>query len=205
MKNNAYKLSLSALMLMGLLCHVADAQQDSGKAQGKAVIDPKTITRITLGTITGIPGTVVLVPVYFTPAEGVDVGSVKLEVNFVSANLKFEKIERGLAAETGNVDLSAKVKEDKNENGVDTSTVTIQASLPNSAIPKKGIPGGLLAHMLLRISETGRPANITLRTVFEAAELGTTNPLKNVRSFDAQVEVVAPGSQPAVACFFFSH
>ena len=190
---------------MGLLCSVAVAQEEPGKPREKETFDPKTTTRITLGSSSGTPGTLVVVPIYFTPAEGMGVRSLKLEVNFVSANLKFDKVERGIAAEMGNVDVTSALKVGKNDKGVETSTVTVQAGFPSSETPKKGIPAGLLGYLTMRISETGRPAAISLRASAEGAELGSNKPLQNLRAIDAQVEVLAPGTLPLVSCFFFSH
>ncbi len=184
----------------GLLCQAAAAQEESGKAQEKEPIDTKTTTRVTLGSSSGTPGTSVVVPIYFTPAEGVQVGHLKVEVSFVSANLKFDKVERGIAAEMGDVDLKNDLKVSKNDKDVETSTLQVTAAAPE----KKTIPAGLLGYITLKINETGRPANITMRATVEGADTAS-KPLTKIRAFDAQVEVLAPGTQPAVACFFFSH
>lgn len=147
----------------------------------------------------------VVVPIYVTPAEGVNLGHLKLEVNFVSANLKFNKLERGIAAEMGNVDLTSDLKLGKNEKGLETSSLTVQAGFPSSEQAQKGIPPGLLGYLTLKINDTGRPANITLHATVEGTEAGTNKPLTKVRAFDAQVEVLAPGTLPTIACFFFTH
>jgi len=168
-------------------------------------VDPKTTTRVTLGSTSGTPGTSVVVPIYFTPAEGSEVGRLQLQINFVSANLKFDKLETGIAAELGNVDLDSEIQEEKNDQDVPVSTLTVNASFLTPEPPAKGIPQGLLGYITFRISETGRPATISLRTQAEANELKTNQPVAELRSFDATVEVLAPGTQPAVACFLFSH
>ena len=192
-------------MLLGLLSSVSLAQEEPAKPREKETFDPKITTRVTLGGSSGTPGTAIVVPIYFTPAEGVEVGRLKMEVNFVSANLKFDKLDRGIAAEMGNVDVTSTLKVGKNDNGVETSTVTVQAGFSSSETAKKGILAGLLAYLTLRISDTGRPAAITLRASAEGAELGSNKPLNNLRAIDAQIEVLAPGTQPLVTCFFFSH
>lgn len=198
MKTIPGKLFLWSLVCAGLLCQAAAAQEESGKAQEKEPIDTKTTTRITLGSSSGTPGTSVVVPIYFTPAEGVEAGHLKVEVTFVSANLKFDKVERGIAAEMGDVDLKDELKTAKNDQGVETSTLQVEASA------KKAIPAGLLGYITMKINESGRPANITLRASAEGSDLNS-KPITKLRAFDAQVEVLAPGTQPAVACFFFSH
>ena len=191
------------MMVMVLACQAA-AQEQSGEAEN-ATIDPKTTTRVTLGSSSGTPGTSLVVPIYFTPAEGVQVGRLKLDVNFVSANLKFSKLDRGIAAELGNVDVSTDMQVEENENGLETTTLSVTASLPSEEPSEKGIPAGLLGYLTMRIEEDGRPASITLRTSAEGSTFGSNEALENLVSFDAKVDVLAPGTQPIVACFFFTH
>lgn len=203
MKNMVWKLSLWNVLLLALFCHVAVAQlQDE---EDKPDPQAKKFTRVALGNVNAVPGQAVVIPIYFTPAEGVKVGSLKIEITFVSVNMKYQKLERGIAAEIGNVDLKSEVKPGKNEKGVETSTLKIQTSQSSSEPSQQGIHEGLLAYMTLQVSETARPAVITLRVAAEAGDLKTNKPLKNVQTPDAQVEVFAPGTQPAVSCFFFSH
>ena len=182
---------------------VAAEQQEAQKEEGEG--NPKTNARVILGSISGAPGTTVVVPIYYTPIEGIEVGRLKLEVTFVSTNLKIEKLDRGIAAEFGDVNLSSEVKLGKNEKGVETSTLTLVASLSSSEPPKRGLPNGLLAYLNLTINEKGRPAIITLKSSAEATELGSNKPAQNLRTVDATVEILAEGTEPAVACFFFTH
>lgn len=166
---------------------------------------PQKITRVTVGSVTGAPGIAITLPIYFTPEDKVAVGRLKLNVDFVSVNLKFDKLEPGIAAQMGNVELSSEIKIGENEKGVETTTLEIITSFLTQPPPPQGIPPGLLGYLTLRIGEDARPAKITLRTAVEAAELGSNNPLENTEAIDALVEVFAPGTQPMVACFFFTH
>ena len=177
----------------------AAAQSENQKGE----LDPKTTTRVALASTAGTPGTSVVVPVYFTPAEGVEVGSLQLDVSFVSVNLKFEKVERGPAAESGNLDLTAQVKSEKNEKGIESSKLTILTSFPEP--PKKGIPTGLLAYLTFRIGGDVKASSISLTTSAEAKPIGSDTILKQLRTFDTKVEILAPGTLPLTACFFFSH
>lgn len=193
------------LLVAVWLCHAAGAQEQQEKAREKEVGDPKATTRVTLGTSSGTPGNLVVVPIYFTPAQGAEVGRLKLEVNYVSANLTFTNLDAGLSAQMGGVDLRSEVKAVKNDTGVDSEVLLITASFLSAEPPQKGIPGGLLGYLSFKISENGRPASIRLRAAAEANELGTNKPFQNVRAFEGKVEVLAPGSLPMVTCFFFSH
>ena len=162
MKDIRVRLCMSALFCAGLLCQALAAQEPSGKAPAKDAPDPRTTTRLTLGSTSGTPGDAVVVPIYYTPAEGAQVGRLKISVNFVSANLKFDKLERGIAAEMGNVEVKSDLQVSKNDKGVETSTLLIEAAAPAS--PKGPIPAGLLAYVSMKINESGRPATIALRT-----------------------------------------
>jgi hypothetical protein len=185
-----------------LLANHCRAQEQPKTPEQQDKFDPKTTTRITLGSTTGAPGELVLVPIYMTPAEGVSVGTLKLQVSYVSVNLKFTKLGLGLAAEHGSVSLQTETKDSKNEKDIEEQTLTITAS---AASATNGIPPGLLGFITLKISENGRPATISLRASVEAEELGTKKRLESVRVVSGQIDVQTLGVQPIVTCFFFSH
>ena len=82
MTNRFALLSASSLIFAGLLClaqPLRAAQETSGKpaasvaaksdAPKKEEFDPKTTTRVTLGSASGTPGDAVVVPIYVTPVE----------------------------------------------------------------------------------------------------------------------------------------
>jgi Cohesin domain len=163
----------------------------------------KDTFRLALGSTSGEPGESVVVPVYFTPADTLQVSRLDIHVTFVSANLKFDNVEPGIAAEMGNVKISHDLQLGKNDKGIETSSLSLLASAPESA--SQGIPSGLLAYIQLKISPSGRPATISLRTTVEATEKGNNRKLDQMTTPDATVEVIAPGSEPAVVCFFFTH
>lgn len=191
------------LVTLGLL-QPLQAQRESSNPDQKEKTENSAI-RIGLGSTSGTPGTIVVVPIYLTLPESVKVGKLKLEVNYVSANMKFVKVDSGITTKSANVDLASDVSDGKNDKGVDTQTLTLTASVSNQEPSSDGIPGGILGYLTLRISETGRPATITMRTRAEASRLGAATPDSGVQTADAIVEVLAEGSQPAVACFFFTH
>lgn len=171
-------------------------------ASPQAAVDPKTTTRLTLGSTSGEPGTSVVVPIYFTPAEQMPVGQARLTINFVSKNMKFSKIDLGAAAELGNVELKTESKDGTNEAGLETTTLTLNAAVPGGS--GKAIPSGLLGYISFEISKTAVPANISLRAD-ATASLASGGAAKDVRAFGAQVEVLAEGEGGMVACFFFTH
>ena len=188
--------------LIGLAVALAGTSAAAQTAQ-QAEIDPETTTRVTVGRSSGQPDTTAMVPIYFTPPSTRTVGYVRLQVTYVSANIHFEKIEAGPAAESGQVGLKAEVTTGKNEAGIPTETVTITAGAP--AASAGGIPKGLLAYLTLRARPEARPAKITLRSSASASGPGSDAPLPDVQSFDGELEVQAPNTGPTVVCFFFTH
>ena len=204
MKSTAWKLCIGSVLLLGLFSRLAAAQIE-GTEDEKPDPEAQKFTRVMLKNADATPGQPVVVPIYFTPAEGVAVGHLKIAITFVSVNMKFLKMERGIAAEISDIELKSDVKVSKNDKGVETSTLMIETANSSSEPPKEGIHDGLLAYMTLKLSDTARPAVIKLNIVAEAKELGSNKPVKNLQTSEAQVEVFAPGTMPAVSWFFFSH
>jgi hypothetical protein len=192
---------LPSLLLTGVCLLLPAARLKA--AQEERPIDVDTTVRVTLGKTSGTLGSTAVVPIYFTPPTKAEIATLKLQVTFVSVNLKFEKLEPGPVAEMENVKLSAEVKPGQNESGVETSTVTVSASSQEPG--KQGIPSGLLGYLTLRISENGKPAQIALKASAEAAAVGSTERLGDVRAFGTELGVIAPGQPLQVVCFFFSH
>ncbi len=193
---------IAGLILAGCF-PAAFAQQPSAAPQKTS--DSKITPKLTLGDSDGNPGGNIVVPIYFSPVDGMEVGQLKFDIKFVSKNLKYSKVSRGIAAESGNVEIHPELKEEKNDKGLELSTLTIVASIATPKPGQKGIPGGLLGYITFKVNESAGPANITLHATAEAAELGTKKPIPNLQTVDAQVDVLANGSEPLVSCFFFSH
>ena len=200
MKQTFVRLALFTVVLFGTRYPSAwAAQQEQGASSSGASAN------VVLGGTSGTPGESVVVPIYLSPPNGKEVGRIKLEVTFVSVNLKYVKTEPGIAADMGNVEVKSDSSSGKNEKDLETTTVTVSAAAPSSGNNNKGIPAGLIAYITMRINESGRPATIVLQTKLQATEFGTDKALAQMKAANTDVEVVAPGTQPAVACFFFTH
>lgn len=194
------KTVIAGVLLASLGLSLAAAAQNQ-PANGK---DDQTSTRVTLGGTSGEPGSNVVVPIYFTPANGVAVGRLHLEVSYVSVNMKYSKLDKGIAAELGGVDVAVEVKDGKNDKNLATQTLSITASFLDAQPPAKGIPSGLLAYITLNIGKNGRPASIGLHPTAEAT-LVSGGPVSDLRALPTQVDVLAPGTAPILTCFFFTH
>jgi hypothetical protein len=199
---SVFRMCFSVVFLCAVVSSHAFAQRDSGDGEEKL---KESKTRLVLGSASGTPGTSVVTPIYLAPAEGIKVGRVKLVISFVSRNLRYSRVDRGLAAEEENVQFSAEVLEGKNDQGLEVSTLTIIASSPTSDMAPKAIPAGLLGYIGFEIGPEARSASIALHAVGETTELGSGNAVQDLLTVDGQIEVIAPGSIPLVACFFFTH
>jgi hypothetical protein len=197
--------SLTAGLAAGLATGLAAGQATRPTNPGSSPADPSKPTRVALASNSGPPGSAVVIPIYFTPAPGSEVSRLKLEINFVSVNLKFDGLERGVAAKIPNLDLTSDLQVSKNSKGVETSTVTVLASFSPSAVRTKGIPGGILGYLKLRIGEKATAAIITLRTKAEGSLLGSNARIANLQSSDGLVEISWVDAPPNVTCFFFTH
>jgi hypothetical protein len=193
---NPYRKGLAALLLAALVALFAPSAQ----SQSSQEVDPQKTTRVTLGNTSGTPSSSVVVPIYFTPAEGKSVGSLKMELTFVSRNVKFSKLEIGFAAESGGVALTATPTDGKNDQGLEITTLAIEAKASD-----KPIPSGLLGYLTFSIGPDARPASISLTPKGEGLEIGTGTPVADLRFFEAKLEVLAEGTEPLVTCFFFTH
>ena len=163
------------------------------------------IARVSLGMASGNAGEVIVVPLYFTPTESVEVGRLELVITYVSVNLKFSKLDLATAAGAAGVDLHSGLKDIKNKDGTDSQVLNIVTSVSSSKPSQKGIPRGVLAYVTLQISTDARSASITLRGSGEVGELGSNQPLKKLKSFETKVDVFGSGAQPLITCFFFTH
>lgn len=206
-------LVLAALLTAGFLT-AATAQQPGRASKGKTAqtgesraqsAAPKSGPKVSLGDSDGAPGGSVVVPIYFRASEVAEIGKLKVEITFVSRNLKYSSVKKGLAAESGNVDVRAELKEGKTEKGLETSTLFIEAAVPQGKPGQKGMPAGLLGYITFKVNESAGPANITLRTTGSAFELGSNKAVQAFQTADSQVDILASGSEPLYSCFFFNH
>lgn len=216
--------SSAAFSPAGLLAAAAQqaAAQQAADSSPPTQSDAGKPPRLTLASASGSPGGVLVMPIYFAP-EGVALDRIQLKTTFVSRNLKFTRLTRGSAAEGASVEVSSEAIESKDDKGLEHTTLTITAKMPAPAAGRdiadrdtasrdtgKGIPGGLLGYITLRVSETAGPAIISFRSTVEAtlvSDPARPQPARQqeVEIIDDQVEIIAAGSEPLVSCFFFTH
>ncbi len=100
-------------------------EEDAGGEQSQ-----RTIPRIVLGTQTATPGVNVVIALYYTPAQGVELRSLVVEVEWVSKHLQFVRSQRGIAAEMIGADIDSKVTGTRTDSeSLERSTLRINASV----------------------------------------------------------------------------
>ena len=167
----------------------------------------ETVPRVSLGEITDVPGASVRVPLYYTPDPRTPLRSLAFQVDYVSNNLEFEKVEPDPVTEKAGAAVEATLtKGTPDAKGVVHSQLRIAVSLKEQ-LPEKGLPGGLLANLVFRISPQATIVSIVLNPSVVSAE-DTQSPPRRVAKVNAEAGrvVVVPGDIIIqMTCFFFTH
>jgi hypothetical protein len=156
----------------------------------------RNVTRVELATNSAPPGTVAVLPIYFAPARGVTAVRIEIKVSFPAASLKFEKVERGDAAEKANVEVTTTAENVK--------TVTAKAASSDGGQTAAAIPAGVLGTIAIRVGANAKHGNVDLKVHAEVADASGVT-VENVRTPAAQVKIPWIDAPPSVSCFFFSH
>jgi hypothetical protein len=170
------------------------------------------VSRVSIGSIKGMPGASVMVPLTFNADPGKPLRSLIVDIEYVSNSLVFQKATPGIGAELANAKIETTLSElQPDDKGLKHSRLRLTASLPEPP-SKDGLPSGVLAYLLFRLAEEAKPFAIRLvPTVSSAEDIGT--PPKKVTGIGTeagQVAVEDPQAiydrlAPQVACFFFTH
>lgn len=171
---------------------------------------------VELGEAQGHPGGSVMVPLSLTPGKAGPLGTLTLEIEYVSNSVMFDKVSLALAMELADAQLQANVSEGKpNDKGLPMAKLKAVASLKVPA-PKEGLPEGVLGYLVFQIKDTAKPFTIKL-TPLEIAAEDISKPPKKVAGVVARpgaitIEIphetgedIAPELNPEVGCFFFTH
>ncbi len=163
---------------------------------------PARTRRLQIASNSGPPGSIIVLPVYFTPLAGEHLSRIQLSVTYSTPSLKFLKLEPAAAAAKSGIEVTGAAKAGKNEKGIESTIVTIIAS--SKASSSQGIPQGLLGSLRLRIGEKARTATIVLHAKASGEMLESNAPVE-ISVSDAHIEIAWVDAPPSVSCFFFSH
>ena len=181
----------------------------------RAVAQSQGAPRVTLGSVTGLPGASLMMPLSFTPDPANPVRSFSVDIDYVSNSLTFEKAMRAITAELADTQIQRSVKENlTDKKGLKRTTLRLAVSMPG-ANASAGLPEGLLAYLVFQINPAAKPFSIKMtptaisatpvaasaKKVAITAEPGTAT----IEDPDAVNRSLDPELAPDVTCFFFTH
>ncbi len=199
-------LAATAPLLSGLLPEANAKSALQGSAE-ETQDSAETVPSVSVGEITGTPGASLMLPLYYTADPNVPLRSLTIEIDYVSNNLEFNKASRGVVTEKVGADVTATLIDGTpDENGLTRSKLQIATSLVEQN-PQEGIPSGLLAFLLFRISPEAKPFAIRLNTRVVSAEDLQSPPQKvtQIAATPGLVVVELADVLPEATCFFFTH
>ena len=200
-------MTLSFFVYNPSVSFAASWQQESSAESEQREAPSKNVPRVSLGNITGSPGASLMVPLYYTAAPNLPLRSIAVELDYVGNHLKFQKASRGTIAEKVGADVSTTLTEGAPDGkGLIQSKVRIDVALVEKE-PQEGIPEGLLAFLLFRVTPDAKPFAIRLNTSVTLAE-DLQNPPKKVAQVASEsglVVVQLADVIPEATCFFFTH
>ena len=138
-------------------------------------------------------------PVYLTLAPSVQVSRITAQVNFPTRELSWVRVEPGLQRE-----LKAKAEVRADAKDPSKSVVRLEIAAEGSPI---GIENGMVAMLRIRVNKNTHPGGVPVSIDNVSARgLGPTGkPVTDIAGFGARIEVVPPGANPYIGCFFFTH
>ena len=183
--------------------HLSAQETDATQASASGKAGRQEPFSLILGTVASDPGTTAAIPLYYNLLPGDALRSVHLEIEFVSNSVKFDKAEKGPAAELQEYDLAVEVKElPPDDKKISRTRLAIDVSVADSDT-KKTLPEGLWAFLNFRVPPEAQPFSISLKPVSVSAQDTSKKPVK-VAAEEGKIIVSIP-DVPLVGCFFFTH
>lgn len=212
MSGTSKRVFLGAALAL-LISPLANAQDMGGMNMG-GPSEPKPVApqedppppppRVAVGEITGTPGSILMLPLYYTPDPKLPVKDVSVEIEFVSNTLKFDKLSAGVAAEEAGATVKGSLVDGKpDDKGIARSKLTVTAELPTDKA-SAGLPDGLMAYLLFQVSIEAKPFAIRMLTKVNSATDPQSKPVK-VNAQNGLVILELMDMMPEATCFFFTH
>ncbi len=164
---------------------------------------PEKLTRLTIGSSSALVESEVSLPLYFTAAPGLKVGSVSAEIKFPGKPLSFVKAEKSGSSGAIGAQVKAEVSsEPKEEGGLSTLKLTISA--PEEKATREALPDGVIAYLVFQLSkEAEADTEIVLQN--KASALTAEEQPKRVEPVLAYEGKITVLGAPIISCFFYMH
>lgn len=160
------------------------------------------LTRLTIGSSSALVESEVSLPLYFTAAPGLKVGSLSAEIKFPSKLLSFVKAEKSGSSEAIGAQVKAEVSSELKGAGLSTLKLTI--SVPQDQWGRKALPDGVIAYLVFQLSkEAQADTEIVLQN--KASALTAEEQPKRVEPVLAYEGKITVLGEPIISCFFYMH
>ncbi len=177
-------------------------------AQEKKTAKPQPASRakepaasIVVGTVASERGTTGAIPIYYEPGKTTPLKKVHLDLDFVSNSVKFDKAEKGVAAQVQDYDLKVTAQElPPDDKKILHTRLSVDVAVTD---PSKSLPQGLLAFLNFKVPEDAKPFSIAINPVTTSAEDVSSKPAEIAA--EAGKLIVSIPDAPLAGCFFFSH
>lgn len=197
---------LSSLPSRKLLCFAIILLRVVTYAQAVSAQEaaPTSPPYISMDNVAASPGASLMVPLYYSPDSQIALRSFTVEIEYVSNNLEFQDMAKGIVNPDG-LQLSHSLsKGEPDAKGVKRSKLRLAIADERS---KEGLGEGLLAYLMFQLSLEAKPFVIKLTPTIISAE-DMQKPARKVSSLGAQpgsVVVESLDVTPGMSCFFFTH
>ena len=162
-------------------------------------------TRVSLGAVSGVPTTQVMVPVYLTPdPPGRDVGSISAIIGFEPQAVSFVRVEEGFLLDGVNADFEAEVRQDADD--PDQSLLHLEVATQGE--DRRALREGLLVSLVFRVNDDAPAGTLVDLVMEQAGAMGIESPpteIEPVSGQGATIEIISEDAIPYVGCFFFTH
>jgi hypothetical protein len=170
-----------------------------------AAIAAEGETTVSLGTVSGLPNTDVLMPVMLTPSPPeLRVGEFKATIGFDNKLVSFLRAEKGFLLDGVNATFQTVLEADPK----DPNHSLLNLSVATQGDPRKALRDGLILTLDFHISATakaGSKIDVAVEKVSASDLSAPPKAIQPVAGNKGIVEVIPPEQEPYVACFFFTH
>ncbi|HWP84327.1 MAG TPA: cohesin domain-containing protein [Terriglobia bacterium] len=154
--------------------------------------------RVNVGIAAAKPGDPIDIPLTLSGGESGQIGSVVVHVGVPKKLLTYTEVERGLAVELADGEVTVATADDKSDSS--------QMVVDFSAKGKSCIKPGILGYLKFNVSTEAQKGDIALKLLGTEATACEGGPLQMAKGDDGQLTVFALDEEiPVIGCFFFSH
>ena len=158
---------------------------------------------VSLGAVSGLPNTQVMVPLYFTPnSPETKVGRLNATIRFENQAARFLRAEKGIILETTQGTFAA--REESDPGNAQQSVLHVEIAAGGEERLREGV---LLFLMFSIKADASAGTTVALQLQDLQASNGETpaQAIEPVTTKNGTIQVIKPEEVPFISCFFFTH